>query len=340
MQLTARIDILVQLGKHLREKPASLHRVVVKACLENPWFTKEHIYDAIEAICEEFLDEKKLLAWLARYDFRDIAAPTKTVGIVMAGNIPLVGFHDFLCVFVSGQKSLVKLSSKDKQLFKYIAKTLFETSPEIVSYIEMPPFFKNFDAVIATGSNNSSRYFDYYFGKYPHIIRKSRSSVALLNGKETAEDIKNLGIDIFKYLGLGCRNVSKLYVPKDFDFVYFLDNLQSYSDVQHHNKYKNNYDYYRSIYLLNREHHYASNFVMLVEKEAIASPISTLYYEFYENEDDLSNKIIEKRNEIQCIVATSSIQGEFIAFGEAQKPQLWEYADNKDTLQFLIDLEA
>ena len=338
MQLTARIDTLVQLGKHLREKPASLHRVVVKACLENPWFTKEHVYDAIDAICEEFLDEKKLEAWLAKYDFEDITQPTKTVGIIMAGNIPLVGFHDFLCVFVSGQKAIVKLSSKDNQLFKYIAKTLFEISPEIVNYIEMPPFFKKFDAVIATGSNNSSRYFDYYFGKYPHIIRKSRSSVAILSGNETTKDFEKLGIDIFKYLGLGCRNVSKLFVPKDFDFVRFLDALQLYNEVQHHNKYKNNYDYYRSIYLLNQEHHYASNFLMLVEKEAIASPIAVLHYEFYENEDDLANKLIENRNDIQCVVGDSANRGDCIAFGEAQKPQLWEYADKVDTLQFLIDL--
>jgi hypothetical protein len=215
--------------------------VIEQAYQHNKWFTKENILLALKNIREQFLDESKLKTWLSRYPTKN--HPPKTVGIVMAGNLPLVGFHDFLCVFLSRNKSLIKLSSKDNVLFHFITKKLFETGPELKEWISFSEILKGMDVIIATGSNNSARYFDYYFGKYPHIIRKNRSSVAVLKGNETKEELEALGEDIFSFFGLGCRNVSKLMVPVNYSFDFFFQSLDKFSTLNEHNKYKNNYDY-------------------------------------------------------------------------------------------------
>ena len=253
----------------------------------------------------------------------------------MAGNLPLVGFHDFLSVFVAGHKALIRFSSKDDKLFSFVLKNLVKISPESKEYFETTERLQGFDAVIATGSSNTGRYFEHYFGKYPNIIRKNRSSVAVLDGNETIEELKSLGEDVFTYFGMGCRNVSKLYVPKDYDFPHLLDNWAHYQPLTNHNKYKNNYDYNRSILLLNRTQHFASDYIMLMENENMTSPVSILYYEFYDNEKDWRNKLKENAEQIQCSVGKA--EG-LLPFGTAQNPQLNDYADGIDTMQFLSNL--
>ncbi|MGB0838791.1 MAG: acyl-CoA reductase [Chitinophagales bacterium] len=334
MNIEQRVHVLTQLQTRLQKYPISLNKAILKAHIENQWFSTDTIKQSLDAICTHFLAKEKLETWMARYDFVEPAVPKK-VGLVMAGNIPLVGFHDFLCVFMSGHYAQIKLSNKDKRLFTAIAGMLIDIAPEMAKYIEMVPILKNFDAVIATGSNNTGRYFESYFGKYPNIIRKNRSSIAILNGKETAEDLIELGKDVFQYYGMGCRNVSKLMIPRDFDLVFLLDQWETYKELMHHNKYKNNYDYQRAILLINKVKHLASDHVMILEEQKIAAPISIVYYEYYDDEDALNNLLVEKHKQIQCVVG----QGEdYIPFGKAQSPQLWDYADKMDTMQFLLSL--
>lgn len=338
ISLYKRIALLHELSEIIQQPTSSLQKAIRKATLENPWFTQQHIEHALKVISENYLNTSAIEQWLANYNFPAVQTKPKVVGLVMAGNIPLVGFHDFLCVFLSGHKAMVRLSSKDKALFAWITLTLLELNNEVKHHLQLVPQLKNFDAVIATGSNNTARYFDYYFSKYPNIIRKNRNSVAVLTGKETSEEIKQLGNDMFMYFGMGCRNVSKLMVPRDFDFVHLLNNLSNFVPLMHHNKYKNNYDHYRSIYLLNREHHYASEYVMLVQNEQIASPIATIHYEYYDDQNDLSNKLIDKKDQIQCVVGGKAVFNQAIDFGRAQQPRLWDYADGVDTLAFLQTL--
>ncbi len=341
MNLAQRIELMAALGQAMEQKPTVLNKAIFRASLENQWFTAEAIQQSIAAIIQKYLQSEKLWQWVAKYPLAATVPNkevVKTVGLVMAGNIPLVGFHDFLSVFLSGHQAMVKLSSKDAVLFKALAEMLYELNPNTQERLEIAERLQNFDAIIATGSNNSARYFETYFGKYPNIIRKSRSSVAVLTGQESKEEIKALGVDIFQYLGLGCRNVSKLMLPKNFDFVNFMDGLEGYNYMMNHNKFKNNYDYHRSIYLLNREHHYANNFLMLVQNESVASPISVVHYEFYADENDLANKLIEQKDHIQCVVGASTEEAQYIPFGQAQQPELWDYADKVDTMGFLCGL--
>jgi len=329
MKLEKRIEVLVRLGDYIMANGDALQGAMLRSKLENAWFTLDTIGQSLTAIAEQFLNEDKLRAWLSRYS---MVENPKKVALVMAGNIPLVGFHDFLCVFVSGHVAQIKVSSKDKHLMEHLLKVLVDLDGACAPYIELVERLKGFDAVIATGSGNSNRYFEHYFGKYPHILRSNRSSVAVLTGEESAEDLANLGKDIFSYFGLGCRNVSKLFVPKDYDFVFFLDSLQGFSEIQHHNKYKNNFDYQFSLLLLNRTPHYVSKFVLLTEDERVVSPISVVHYEVYEGEN-WREKVQAQSEVIQCCVGAA--EG-LVPFGEAQLPTLWDYADGVDVLGFLL----
>lgn len=338
MQLSERIAALTTLGKQLGEQTPQLEQVVHQACINNLWFTPNGVADALTSIANNYLSEQKLHQWLNGYKVQNMPEKSKKIGLVMAGNIPLVGFHDFLCVFICGHQAQIKLSAKDSYLFPYIANLLLKINAETANYISITDRLQGFDAVIATGSNNSARYFDYYFGKYPHVIRKNRSALAILSGNETPKDLTLLGTDIFQYFGLGCRNVSKIMVPKGYDLSFLLHNLEQYAYAMQHNKYKNNYDYYYSVYLLNGMIHFASDFLILLENSAVSSPVGVLHYEFYENEDDLNNKLIEQQEQIQCIVAATGTKGNFIPFGQAQQPKLWDYADNVDTMQFLLNI--
>ena len=308
--------------------------------IENAWFTPAHVRASIAGICS-FLDREKLSKWLQNYAISDENTGIR-VAVIMAGNIPMVGFHDMLCVLISGHQFIGKLSSKDNRLLDFIARLLGEIQPEFKSLIS----FRNerlngkqdFDAIIATGSNNSARYFEAYFSKYPHIIRRNRNSVALLTGKESKEELHNLGQDVFLYFGLGCRNVSKLYVPENYDVTQILDTWQDYASAVDHNKYTNNHDYQRSLYLMNAVKHYDNGFLLLKEDAATASPIAVLHYEHYRDIEQVKNRLSENRDNIQCIVG--QMGDETIPFGKAQQPELNDYADNVDTMAFLSQLNS
>ncbi len=303
----------------------------------NPWFTPEYIKLSLKGI-SLFLEKQKLQKWTANYNFNGVGE--KTIALILAGNIPLVGFHDVLSVLISGHKVLAKLSSKDDQLIKLFRDVLIEINPEWERrFVITNQFLKGFDAVIATGSNNSARYFDYYFGKYPHIIRNNRNSVGILNGTETMEQLSALADDVFLYFGLGCRNVSKLFVPENYDFQPLFKAFEKYRHYINHHKYANNYEYRRAIFNMNQEPHFDTDFVLLKENQSIASPVGVLYYEFYQNIDSLKARLAFEQDKIQCIVAQNAGIENSVPFGKAQFPQVWDYADNVDTLKFLTELK-
>ena len=326
------IDAFVELGEVLSRPSSPLDEAIRQSYLHNNWFTEENSRLAIDAIVKKFLQKEKLNEWLDKYDFPK-QKKEKNIGLVMAGNIPLVGFHDFLCVLLSGNIAQIKLSSKDKFLLPFLVGKLSAINPAFKKKIYFVELLKKMDAVIATGSNNSSRYFEYYFGKYPHIIRKHRNSAAVLSGRETSEELKLLGKDIFHYFGMGCRSVSKLFVPLDYDFKVFFPAIESFKSMIEHHKYKNNYDYNSTLLLMNKTPHLTNNFLILVENKEMSSPIATLYYEHYKNEKELSGKLKASAEKIQCIVSHTSKQ--HIPFGQSQYPELWDYADGVDVMKFM-----
>ncbi|HUM45631.1 MAG TPA: acyl-CoA reductase [Chitinophagales bacterium] len=332
MNLEKRISTICRLGKALNPSNPEINDVAALAYANNKWFTRENTLLMLESICNNFLNERKIYQWLSKYAPIDPASP-KTVGLIMAGNIPLVGFHDLLCVMLSGHKALIKLSSKDSILLPWVLEKLFETDASWRSRISTGELLNGMEAAIATGSNNSSRYFNYYFAKYPHIIRKNRGSVAVLTGNESKEDLQQLGTDIFSYFGLGCRNVSKLMVPKDYSFDFFFESIETFHKVIEHNKYKNNFDYNLTLLMMNKEPHYNNNFLMLREDERIVSPVAMLHYERYTDQQNLEEKLLRQQQEIQCIAGEN-----YIPFGKTQSPELWDYADNIDTMEFLSSL--
>ena len=301
----------------------------------NGWYTPEQVYHSIQswasALTEENLDQ-----WLSAYNFKDLNP--KNVALILAGNIPLVGFHDFLSVLISGHNVVVKTSSNDQHLLPFLAKYLVETNAGFSNKIHFSEGkLENFDAVIATGSNNTARYFEYYFKDKPSIIRKNRNSVAVLNGMETKEQLAALGQDIFRYFGLGCRNVSKLFVPKGFVFDVFFEAIFEYQDVIHYEKYANNYDYNKAVFLMSNFKLLDNGFLTLKEDNSHASPISSVFYEFYDNLEDLQIRLASESEQIQCIVSNNLIENS-IDFGQTQNPKLWDYADNTDTISFLLTI--
>jgi hypothetical protein len=333
-------NTLVSFDERNRNEGHHLEILIRDGVHYNGWFTEENVRNAIVATGES-LKDNKIKKWLEPYMDELLKSNNiLTIGVVMAGNVPAVGFHDFLCVLMSGNRFLGKMSSDDNKLMPAIADILIGIEPDFKEYIEFTEDkLQNFDAIIATGSNNTSRYFDYYFGKYPNIIRKNRNGVAVLTGSETEEELKKLGKDIFQYFGLGCRSVSKLFVPEGYDFKELFEALSGYENITHHHKYSNNYDYNRSIYLLNKTEHFDNGFLMVKEDTAYASPPSVLYFEYYDNISSLSARLEIERENIQCIVGNPDILREAVPFGDAQKPELWEYADGVDTMGFLIGLK-
>jgi len=301
----------------------------------NSWFILEQLVFACKSWCIS-LTYNNLTKWTSNYTLG--SNKTKTVAIVMAGNIPLVGFHDFLSALIAGHKVLIKASHNDKHLLPILAKYLEFIEPKFKNFIRFTDEkLSNFDAVIATGSDNTSRYFEYYFGKYPHIIRKNRNSVAVLTGNETQEELTLLGEDIFRYFGLGCRSVSKLFVPKDYNFDNFFKAIFIYADIINYKKYQNNYDYNKAVYLMSEFKLLENGFLMLKEDPSYASPIATLFYEYYDNLDSLESQLTLDADKIQCIVSKAPLKST-IAFGQTQQPALWDYADGVDTLAFLQEL--
>uniref|UniRef100_UPI0040497B1D acyl-CoA reductase n=2 Tax=Flavobacterium sp. TaxID=239 RepID=UPI0040497B1D len=301
----------------------------------NGWFTPSEVYFSIQQWAEA-LTEHNLSTWLKPYELEDVKP--KKIAIILAGNIPLVGFHDFLSVLISGHKVLVKLSSNDQKLLPFLAKYLLAINTAWETYINFSDKkLTDFDAIIATGSNNTSRYFDYYFKNYPSIIRKNRNSVAILNGHETKEDFHHLGQDIFRYFGLGCRNVSKIYVPKDYDFTLFFESIYAYGPIIHEQKYANNYDYNKTVYLMSQFKLLDNEFLILKEDTGFSSPIATLFYEYYDDLETLNTELQAISEQIQCFVSNNLIANS-IPFGSSQKPNLWDYADGIDTIEFLKNL--
>lgn len=335
MTVQQRINAFVKLGDHMAIlSPEAFESISLNARLENPWFTNENVKRALTGIAQ-YLQEDNLKKWVSGYALNP--QEPKTVAIVMAGNIPLVGFHDLLCVLISGHHAQLKLSSKDSKLIQYLIKHLIWLEPEFGKAIIIKENkLENFNAVIATGSDNSARYFEYYFGKYPNIIRKNRTSCVILSGNESEEEIEALGEDVFSYFGLGCRNVSKAYIPKGYDLAKILSKWESYKDIIHNHKYCNNYDYQKSIMLVNLIPFLDNGFIMLQENEKLVSPISVLYYEYYSDQTDLESKLKSNQDKIQCIVGSNAAAT--VAFGKAQYPEVWDYADNVDTLKFLESL--
>ncbi len=316
--------------------PPDFQNAVDLAQAANPWFVEENILFALEQ-WGGVLTEENLREFLSSYSPKS-GGPQKTVGIVMAGNVPLVGFHDFLCVLLSGHRALAKLSSQDRHLMPFLASILIQAEPGLSPRIQfVEDLMKGYDAVIATGSNNTGRYFEHYFGKGPHIIRKNRNSVAILSGKEDLGQLRALGSDIFGYFGLGCRNVSKIYVPKGYDFDLFFKGIQDRQDVVNHSKYANNYDYNRAIFAMNGQRFLDNGFVLLKEEEELPSPISVLHYSQYGPGTDPRIALAELDDQIQCTVSGSGLKGE-VPFGQAQNPGLADYADGVDTMEFLLGL--
>ena len=299
----------------------------------NGWFTPTQVRFAIGSWADA-LTADNLNHWLSNYQ-----TPTpnpKTIGLILAGNIPLVGFHDLLSVILAGHKALIKTSSNDQKLLPFIVNYLQQLDPQLAQRILfVEGKLENFDAVIATGSNNTARYFEYYFKDKPAIIRKNRNSVAVLTGQETASELHALGEDIFRYFGLGCRNVSKLFVPKDYDFTAFFEAIFAYQEVIHYEKYANNYDYNKAVFLMSNFKLLDNGFLTLKEDTSYASPISSVFYEYYDAIEALQSRLSLDDDQLQCIVSSGNIQGS-LPFGSTQKPALWDYADRVDTLEFLL----
>ncbi len=330
------IDALEKLGLFLRDEHAGWTAVVPAAKHQNGWFTPAEVHRAITSL-GQMLHRSALESWL--HDQTPAATP-KNIGLVLAGNIPMVGFHDVLCVLASGNNALIKLSSGDQLLIPYVLERLVEIEPAFAGRFSWVERLTDFDAVIATGSNNTSRYFDYYFAKVPHVIRRNRTSVAVLRGDETTEQLHALGHDLFDYYGLGCRNVSKLFVPSGYSFDRFFEAIESFKTVGDHHKYNNNYDYHKSIYLVNLAPHLDNGFVLLKEDSGLASPLAVVYFDYYTDLAELENTLNEQRDAIQCVVGHAPLQVPIaqVAFGNSQQPALWDYADGIDTMNFLNTL--
>lgn len=325
------------LQQYLKSGDTEIENTIEQAYAHNPWFFPDFTRHAIKAIADEFLDEVKCERWLDSYPQPNQSG--KTIAIIMAGNVPIVGFHDLFCVLASGHHALIKLSDKDSVLLKFIVKKWIEFYPELSSRITFTEKLEGFDAVIATGSNNSSRYFEYYFKAYPHILRRNRNGVAVLTGEETTADLKELGKDIFLYYGLGCRNVSKIYVPEGYDFSQMEMAFEEWNFLADHNKYRNNLDYNYAIFIINNVPHINLGHLILKEDDGIASRIGSVHYSYYKSERELIENLELKRNEIQCLVKRDKLKSwECISPGNTQHPSLDQYADGVDTMLFLSSI--
>ncbi|MBT6013466.1 MAG: acyl-CoA reductase [Flavobacteriales bacterium] len=346
MNLEERIQSFVKLGEflsglfeenpiYLLEELDVLKQKIKESEIRNNWFSEESVLSSLQSISEQLTTEN-FDAWITPYNLENNTQDKKVL-LVMAGNIPLVGFHDFLSVIVSGNKVVVKLSSNDRVLLPYLWEVLCKINPIISDKLEYIEDLKErkFDAVIATGSDNSAKYFEYYFKNIRRIIRKNRRSVAVLNGKETQQELKGLSEDIFLYFGLGCRNVSKVFLPNGYNLDKLFDVFFPFQDVVNHKKYGNNYDYNKAIFLMGGHELTENGFLLMKEDTSLQSPVSMLFYEFYEDLDKVKDYINENEDLLQCVVSKEDIVKKNTHFGETQKPQLWDYADNTDTIEFL-----
>jgi hypothetical protein len=343
MNINERTELISEIGEFLKnyldkkydnkkdDNLIEFEKVIKKAQSNNSWFTDENIKINLTYWSKKLI-KTNLNQWLSKYNLKDTSR--KNIAIIMAGNIPLVGFHDFICVFLAGHNSIIKLSSNDKYLIPFLLNLVKFPSDRVV-YLD--GMLKDYDAVIATGSDNTSRYFEYYFKNKQSIIRKNRNSIAILDGNETDEELKSLSHDILTYFGLGCRSVSKLYVPKGYNFDSFFNSIFAYKDLINNHKYANNYDYNKAIYLMSEYKFLDNGFFMIKEGNEMHSPISTINYEYYDNISHLSEKIKQQEENIQCVVSNIKFEGR-IDFGETQNPSLNQYADNIDVMNFLLTI--
>jgi Acyl-CoA reductase (LuxC) len=351
MSLEKRINAFAELGEFLGQFKNSeksetfvslndkfytdFEELIIRQKAFNGWFDKENVLSAIQSVASS-LSKDKLIDWLKNYEINN---GSKRIGVIMAGNIPLVGFHDFLCVLITGNILIAKLSSDDNSLIRKVAEILIYLNPDFENKIYFVEKLENFDGVIATGSNNTSRYFEAYFGKYPHIIRKNRNSVAIINQNDSKEELGGVGKDIFQYYGLGCRNVSKIFFPKGYMIDTFFEAIYAdYQNVTSNNKYANNYDYNKAVYLMGNNQLLDNGFLLLKEDKQFSSPVGVINYEFYDSIQNLENQLKEQEQDIQCVVSSNNTPLETVSFGEAQTPELSDYADGVDTVGFLLSL--
>jgi hypothetical protein len=338
MQIDSKISTFSKLGSFILDpkNENELKTWFIQARNTNGWFTEDNCFLAITNIAKEFLAKDKLQNFVSNYNIDTTVS--KKIGIIAAGNIPFVGFHDILCTVLSGHIALVKLSRDDTPLMVNLINKLYDLNENFKEYIVIADRLNSTDAFIATGSDNSSRYFDFYFKEKPSIIRRNRTSIAILNGKETGIDLRNLGNDIFMFFGLGCRNISKLLVPKDYTFDFFYEGIEYWNTIQLHHKYNNNYDYNKSIYLVNKVSHLDNGFLLLKEDKGLVSPLSVLFYETYEDESELQKYLSDHQEKIQCIAMGKPTLKNAVYFGQSQTPSLGDFADGVDTMEFLIKL--
>jgi len=314
---------------------SELDKAIDLAYKYNTWFTEDSVKKALNEWSKQ-LNYNSLKNWTDQYKIEDKSE--KKIAIIMAGNLPLVGFHDLLCGLIMNFHCIVKLSSDDKILIPFIVEYLDSIVPGIKNQVKFTTNpIKDFNGVIATGSNNSFKYFEYYFGNYPNLLRKTRHSIAVLDGKETEMDLKKLGNDIFTYFGMGCRSVSKLLVPKGYDFDLLFNAFFDFKEIINHNKYVNNYDYNKAVYLMSEQKFIENGFIILKEDEKLGSPIGCLFFEYYENPKDLNAYISDIKDSLQCVVSNLNILNS-TSFGSSQRPKIDDYADNTNTLDFLLKI--
>lgn len=330
--------------KHLvsaiEERHPLLEANIHRTAFHNPWFEKSNYWQSMDALAKNMLVPEALQSWCEKYRFPVNPEFQRTIGLIFAGNIPLVGFHDFVTIYLSGHRAEIKLSGKDPYVFPAVLQIMGEVDPKIEDRFRMVEKLQNFDAVIATGSNNTNRYFRKYFSEFPSILRSNRTSIAVLDGNETPDELRGLGHDIFDYFGLGCRNVTKLFVPEGYDFGSFLDEMSGFSSVMNNIKYKNNYDYNLSIELLNRSDILSTPYVMLKrDRESLFSPVGMVYYDVYSNLDAVLNDLVHRKDEIQTVVGKHPVKGiSCTDFGKTQQPGLFDYPDGEDLGHFLFQL--
>jgi hypothetical protein len=335
--ISQRIDQLALLGDILRTDTDERRTAIQSAASHNPWFSPANSLLALESISTHFLQKPILEQWAKKYPILETNPAPVRVGIVCAGNIPCVGFHDLLCGILAGAKLQLKLAEKDRILMLYILDALYQLDPVWREWVRVVPKLEHFDKIIATGSDSSGLFFEKYFGKFPNIIRQHRNSVAILDGTETETDLLSLGVDIFRYFGLGCRSVSKVYAPVGYDWKPFLEKMDNFQDIVQHTKYCNNFEYNRAIYLLNQTPHLVNNCMILLENPSLESRISCLHWESYQDETNLLEKLSQNSEKIQTIVSKNPIQGlKTVRFGQAQSPDIEDFADGIDTIDFIL----
>jgi len=333
----SRLQAFQELGKQISIllNNGDFYTIIKQQSIENKWFTEGNCRFALHAIAK-MLDEKSIKLFFKKYrHLFQKEYNSQKIAVISAGNIPCAAFHDFFCIVASGNQFIGKLSKQDALLLPFLAQILLKITSEVEKNIVFVEKLSKFDKIIATGSNNSARYFEYYFKEHPLLLRKSRNSIAVLNGKETEEDLRKLAIDVFQYFGLGCRSISKLYVPKNYNFTELVEIFKEASkSLLQHNGYVNNYEYHRAVFALNRIPVYDGGSFLLIQNQTIASPIAVLYYEEYETINAVSDRIQFHKNEIQCVVSKDVAVGNRIIFGETQYPTLFDYPDNEDILLF------